>query len=188
MRAQTRRHVEQLAGTLAAVAATAIAMGVLGGVLSDGEWPWVAATYLRLPQVLVVTVATVVLFVTRWWRTATVSAVVAAGLIVSVVAPARTLTTVPALRGETLRIAVFNTGARDSDITALARTIAAARPDVAVLLQSEDIADVLDARLDGLQLLPLGVAVGVFLVFVWRFLAGLSTPTEAAVAEVRPLA
>lgn len=50
------------------------------------------------------------------------------------------------------------------------------------------MAAILVHRLDGLQLLPLGLAVGVFLVFVWRFLAGLSTPTEAAGAEVRPLA
>ena len=49
------------------------------------------------------------------------------------------------------------------------------------------MAAILVHRLDGLQLLPLGIAVGVFLVFAWRFLAGLSTPTEAAVAEVRPL-
>jgi UDP-GlcNAc:undecaprenyl-phosphate/decaprenyl-phosphate GlcNAc-1-phosphate transferase len=50
------------------------------------------------------------------------------------------------------------------------------------------MAAILLHRLDGLQLVPLGVAIGVFFVFAWRFLAGLSTPTEAAGAEVRPLA
>lgn len=154
MRAQTRRRLEQVAGAVAAVAAGAIALGVLAGVLSDGAWPWVIATYLRLPQVLGVVVATGVLIATRWWRTAALSAMVTAGLIISVAAPMRALTTVPPTGGETLRIAVFNTGAGDNDLTAIARTIADARPDVAVLLESGDIADQLDARLDGLSRLP----------------------------------
>lgn len=40
-------------------------------------------------------------------------------------------------------------------------------------------------RLDGLQLLPLGIAIAIFLVIAWRVLAGLMTPTEARVADAR---
>lgn len=47
------------------------------------------------------------------------------------------------------------------------------------------IGAILMHRLDGLQLLPLGIAVAAFLVIAWRVLAGLMTPTEAEVVEAR---
>ena len=47
------------------------------------------------------------------------------------------------------------------------------------------IGAILVHRLDGLQLLPLGIAVAAFFVIAWRVLAGLMTPTEAEVAEAR---
>lgn len=53
------------------------------------------------------------------------------------------------------------------------------------------IAAILVHRLDGLQLLPLGLAIAAFLVIAWRVLSGLLPPTEAGVAAhagVRPLA
>lgn len=151
---RTRQRVEQLAGAVAAVVATAVALSVLAGVLSDGAWPWVLTTYLRWPQVLVSVVATGVLFASRWWRTGIAAAVVTAALIASIAAPLRALTTVPTPEGETLRIAVFNTGPGPGDVPAVAEAVAQARPDVAVLLESEDIADRLDERLDGLSRLP----------------------------------
>jgi endonuclease/exonuclease/phosphatase (EEP) superfamily protein YafD len=154
MSAQARRRVEQVAGALAAVVAAAVALSVLAGVLSDGAWPWVVATYLRWSQTLAITVATGVLIATRWWRSGLVAGLVTVGLIASLVAPLRALTTVPAPDGETLRIVVFNTGPGSGDVDAIAEAIAGARPDVAVLLESEDIAERLDRRLDGLELLP----------------------------------
>ena len=51
------------------------------------------------------------------------------------------------------------------------------------------IAAILVHRLDGFQLLPLGVAIVAFLMIAWRFLSGLSTPTEAGATAhvgVRP--
>lgn len=149
-----RQRVEQLTGAVAAVVATAVALSVLAGVLSDGAWPWVLATYLRWPQVLVSVVATGVLFASRWWRTGIAAAVVTVALIASIAAPLRALTTVPTPESETLRIAVFNTGPGPGDVPAVAEAVAQARPDVAVLLESEDIADRLDERLDGLSRLP----------------------------------
>lgn len=151
---RTRQRVEQLTGAVAAVVATAVALSVLAGVLSDGAWPWVIATYLRWSQVVVSVVATGVLFASRWWRTGIAAAVVTAALIASIAAPLRALTTVPTPEGETLRIAVFNTGPGPGDVPAVAEAVAQARPDVAVLLESEDIADRLDDRLDGLSRLP----------------------------------
>lgn len=151
---QVRQRVEQLGGALAAVVAAAVALSVLAGVLSDGAWPWVVATYLRWPQALLITVATGVLLTVRWWRSGVAAAVVTAVLIASIAAPLTAMTTVPAPEGQTLRIAVFNTGAGDSDVVAIAEAIARAQPDVAILLESEDIADRLDDRLDGLSRLP----------------------------------
>ena len=49
------------------------------------------------------------------------------------------------------------------------------------------IAAILVHRLDGLELVPLGVALVLFVTSAWRFLGGLSTPTQDVVA-VRPLA
>ena len=51
------------------------------------------------------------------------------------------------------------------------------------------IAAILVHRLDGFQLLPLGVALVAFLTIAWRFLSSISTPTEAgatAHAGIRP--
>ena len=157
MRVQTRRRVEQVVGALAAVVAGAVALSVLAGVLSDGSWPWVVATYLRWPQVLLITAATGVLITTRWWRSAVATAVVAAGLIISVAAPLAAMTTEPAPDGQTLRIVVFNTGPGDGNFDAVAEAVADAQPDVAVMLESEDIADRLDDRLDGLTRLPTSI-------------------------------
>lgn len=150
---QARRRAEQVGGALAAVVAAAVGLSVLAGVLSDGAWPWVVATYLRWSQTLAITVATAVLIATRWWRSGLVAALVTAGLIASLAAPLRALSTVEAPDGETLRIVVFNTGPGSGDVDAVAGAIARARPDVAILLESEDIADRLDRRLDGLELL-----------------------------------
>jgi UDP-GlcNAc:undecaprenyl-phosphate/decaprenyl-phosphate GlcNAc-1-phosphate transferase len=44
------------------------------------------------------------------------------------------------------------------------------------------IAAILIHRLDGIELLPLGLAIAAFLVVAWRFLSGLAPPTEAGVA------
>ena len=153
MSPQARQRAEQVAGAVAAVVAATVALSVLAGVLSDGAWPWVVATYLRWSQTLAMTVATGVLIATRWWRSGLVAALVTVGLIASLAAPLRALTTVPAPDGETLRIVVFNTGPGSGEVDAVAEAIAAARPDLAILLESEDIAERLDRRLDHLDLL-----------------------------------
>ena len=44
------------------------------------------------------------------------------------------------------------------------------------------IGAILIHRLDGLELLPLGLAIVAFLMLAWRFLSGLNPPTEAGVA------
>ncbi|HSK89781.1 MAG TPA: endonuclease/exonuclease/phosphatase family protein [Euzebyales bacterium] len=151
--ARTRRNVEQVAGAAAAVVSAAVGLSVLAGVLSGGAWPWVVATYLRWPQVIVAVVATAVLFATRWLRSAALSLMVAVALVFSVVAPLDALTTtVPP--GETLRIAVFNTGARNGDIAAISAAVRSASPDVVVMLESEDIAGRVARRIDDLSLLP----------------------------------
>jgi endonuclease/exonuclease/phosphatase (EEP) superfamily protein YafD len=152
--AGVRRGAAQVAGVLAAVAATAAGLGALGGVLSGGDWPWVILTYLRWPQVLMSTLATVVLVGVRWWRSAIASAVVTTMLVVSVVVPLTALRTADRPSGGTLRIAVFNTGPRNDDIAAIAAAIRSADPDVAVLLESEDVAERVDRRLEDLSLLP----------------------------------
>jgi endonuclease/exonuclease/phosphatase (EEP) superfamily protein YafD len=149
--AGVRRRVGQVVGALAWIIAVAVGLSVLAGLLSGGEWPWVVVTYLRWPQVVLIVLATVVLIVLRWWRSAMASAVVAAALIASVVVPFAALRTIAAPSGETLRIAVFNTGAGPGDVAAVAEAIRSAEPDVAVLLESEDIAADLDRRLDGLS-------------------------------------
>jgi endonuclease/exonuclease/phosphatase (EEP) superfamily protein YafD len=131
-----------------------VALSVLAGLLSGGRWPWVIATYLRWPQVVLIVLATVVLVALHWWRTAIAAGLVAAALIASVVAPLAALRTIAAPPGETLRIAVFNTGAGQGDVAAVAAAIRSAEPDVAVLLESEDIAADLDRRLDALSRLP----------------------------------
>jgi endonuclease/exonuclease/phosphatase (EEP) superfamily protein YafD len=154
MRAGVRRGVEQVAGVLAAVISTAAGLGALGGVLSGGEWPWVVLTYLRWPQAVGSTLATAVLVGVRWWRSAIASAVVASALIASVVVPLAALRTVDRPSGATLRIVVFNTGPRNDDIAAIAAAIRAADPDVAVLLESEDVAEQVDRRLESLSLVP----------------------------------
>jgi endonuclease/exonuclease/phosphatase (EEP) superfamily protein YafD len=145
------RRGGQIAGVLAAVAAAAVGLSALAGVLSGGDWPWVVATYLRWPQVVVATLATAVLVGLRWWRSAMASAVVTMALVVSVVVPLAALDTVAAPAGQTLRIAVFNTGARNEDIRAIAAAIRSADPDVAVLLESEDVAVRVDRRLQDLS-------------------------------------
>jgi endonuclease/exonuclease/phosphatase (EEP) superfamily protein YafD len=148
------RRGQQVAGVLAAVAATVVGLSALAGVLSGGDWPWVVATYLRWPQVVVITLATAVLVGLRWWRSAAASAVVMIALVVSVVVPLAALRTVDAPSGQTLRIAVFNTGAHNDDIGAIAAAIRSADPDVAVLLESEDVAVRVDRRLQELARLP----------------------------------
>jgi endonuclease/exonuclease/phosphatase (EEP) superfamily protein YafD len=151
-RARTRRH--RAIGITAQVAGGAVVLGVLAGVLSGGQWPWVIATYARWPQTVVAIVAAAVLLRLGWWRTGTLLALVAAALVGSVVGPLRALDTVEAPPDQTLRIAVHNTGFRAGDVAAFADAIRAAEPDLVVLLESEDIAEQLDARLDGVSLLP----------------------------------
>jgi endonuclease/exonuclease/phosphatase (EEP) superfamily protein YafD len=139
-------------GAAAVFVSSAVALSVLAGVLSGGAHPWVIATYLRWPQLVASAVATAVLFSRRWLRTASAAAVVTAALVVSIALPLLQLRTADAPRvGDTLRIAVFNTGPRNDEIAAIADAIRAAQPDVAVLLESEDVADQVDARLDGLS-------------------------------------
>lgn len=152
--ASARRRVEQVVGSLAGLIAVAVGLSVLAGLLSGGQWPWVIATYLRWPQVVLIVLATAVFIFLRWWRTALASGVVAAALVVSVAAPLVALRTVGAPSGGTLRIAVFNTGAGSSDVAAITAAIRSASPDVAVLLESEDIAANLDRRLGALSRLP----------------------------------
>jgi endonuclease/exonuclease/phosphatase (EEP) superfamily protein YafD len=149
--AGVRRRIGQVLGALAWIIAVIVGLSVLAGLLSGGEWPWVVVTYLRWPQVVLIVLATVVLAILRWWRSAIASAAVAAALIASVVVPLTALRTIGAPSGETLRIAVFNTGAGPGDVAAVATAIRAAEPDVAVLLESEDIAADLDERLDDLS-------------------------------------
>ena len=139
---------------MAAAVAAAVSLSVLAGLLSDGAWPWVVATYLRWPQVVAITAATVALAITGWWRSAVPAAIVTAALAGTVAAPLGALETVPAAERATLRVAVFNTGARNTDVAEVAEAVAAARADVAVMLESEDIAGPLDRRLDGLSRLP----------------------------------
>jgi endonuclease/exonuclease/phosphatase (EEP) superfamily protein YafD len=150
VRAGVRRRVAQVAGVVAAAAAAAVGLGALAGVLSGGDWPWVVLTYLRWPQVVVGTVATIVLAGLRWWRSALASAMVAAALIASVVGPLTALRTVDRPSGDTLRVVVFNTGAGNDDVAAIAAAVRSAEPDVAVLLESEDVAGRIDQRLDEL--------------------------------------
>ncbi|HSJ46153.1 MAG TPA: endonuclease/exonuclease/phosphatase family protein [Euzebyales bacterium] len=138
----------------AQVVALTVALGVLAGVLSGGEWPWVLVTYLRWSQTLIAVVAAAVLLRLRWWRSGLASAAVAAGLVVSVVAPLRALETVAAPQDRTLRIAVHNTGYGAGDVEALAQAIRDADLDLVVLLESEDVAGVLADELGDLSLLP----------------------------------
>jgi endonuclease/exonuclease/phosphatase (EEP) superfamily protein YafD len=149
--AGVRRRLNQVVGSLAWIIAVTVGLSALAGLLSGGEWPWVVVTYLRWPQVVLIVLATVVLIVLRWWRSAIASAAVAAALIASVVIPLAALQTIDAPSGETLRIAVFNTGAGPGDVGAVAKAIRSAEPDVAVLLESEDIAVDLDRRLEDLS-------------------------------------
>jgi endonuclease/exonuclease/phosphatase (EEP) superfamily protein YafD len=152
--ARTRRRRDRLIGVSAQVVALAVAFGVLAGVLSGGEWPWVFATYLRWSQTLIAVVAAVVLLRLRWWRSGLAAAAVAVGLVVSVVAPLQALGTVGAPRDRTLRIAVHNTGYGAGNVEALAQAIREADVDLVVLLESEDVAGVLADALDDLSQLP----------------------------------
>jgi len=135
-------------------------LGALAGVLSGGDWPWVVLTYLRWPQVVVGTVATIVLAGLRWWRSTLASGAVTAALIASVVGPLTALRTVDRPSGDTLRVVVFNTGARNDDVAAIAAAVRSADPDVAVLLESEDVAGAVDRRLDELTRLELPAVDG----------------------------
>lgn len=150
---RARRRRERLLGGGAQVVAVVVALGVLAGVLSGGEWPWVLATYLRWPQTLVAVVAAVVLLRLRWWRSGGAAAAVAVGLVVSVVAPLQALETVEAPRDRTLRIAVHNTGYGAGEVDAVTQAIREADVDLVVLLESEDIAAALADDLDDLALL-----------------------------------
>lgn len=151
---RARRRRERAAGIIAVTIATVVALSVLAGILSGGQWPWAFATYLRWPQTIVGTAAAGALLYVRWWRTGIVSAIVAAGLIVSVAAPWTALTTVDAPSEETVRIAVYNTGAGRGDVDGFASAIAELDADVVVLLESAEIADDIADRLDGLARLP----------------------------------
>lgn len=152
--ARARARRARAIGVLAQTVAVVIGLGVVGGLLSGGEWPWVAATYLRWSQALVAAVAAAVLLRVGWWRSGVPAALVALALVVSIVVPLRALDTVPAPPGQTLRIGVHNTGFAAGDVAAVAREIRAAELDVVVLLESEDIAEALDRRLDALRRLP----------------------------------
>ncbi|CAN5914990.1 hypothetical protein BH23ACT10_BH23ACT10_05940 [soil metagenome] len=152
VRARARR--ERAVGIIAEVAAAVIALSVLAGILSDGQWPWAFATYLRWPQTIVGTVAAGALLYLRWWRTGVMFALVAAGLIVSVAAPLTALTTVDATADRTVRVAVYNTGAGRDDVARFARAISEVDADIVVLLESADIADRLAEQVDGLARLP----------------------------------
>lgn len=149
-RARRRRAV----GITAQVAGAAVVLGALAGVLSGGRWPWVVATYVRWPQAFVAVIAAVVLLRLRWWRSGAPLAAAAVALVGSVMAPLQALDTVDAPRDRSLRIAVHNTGYREGDVEAFTQAIRAADPDLVVLLESEDIAAQLDARLDALAQLP----------------------------------
>jgi endonuclease/exonuclease/phosphatase (EEP) superfamily protein YafD len=152
--ARARRRRERLIGGGAQVAAAVVALCVLSGVLSGGQWPWVLATYLRWSQTVVAVVAAVVLLRLRWWGSGVVAAVVAVGLLVSVVAPLQALETVREPRDRTLRIAVHNTGYGAGDVAAVAQAIREADVDLVVLLESEDVATAVADAVDDLSLLP----------------------------------
>lgn len=152
--ARARQRREWLIGATAQVVVAVTGLGVLAGALSDGRWPWVLATYLRWPQVIVAVIAAGVLLHLRWWRTGLLAALLCAGLVASIVAPLAALATVAAPRADTLRIAVHNTGYTAGDVDGFARSIEAADADLVVLLESEDIAERIDARLPGHRQLP----------------------------------
>jgi endonuclease/exonuclease/phosphatase (EEP) superfamily protein YafD len=148
-RAWHRRRAAVLIGGAAAVVGTGAALSFLSGVLAGGRWPYVVATYLRLPQVAVLAVTALVLGVLRWRRFAAVLGALAVGAAATVVAPALDARVADArpmadAAPAGLRIAVFNTGHRNDDIDAIASALRAARPDVAVMPESADIADRLD--------------------------------------------
>lgn len=152
--ARARQRRDRVIGVGAQIVASVVALGVLAGLLSGGQWPWVLATYLRWSQALIAVAAAVVLLRQRWWRSGGAAAAVAAGLVISIVAPLQALDTVEAPRDRTLRIAVHNTGYRAGDVDALTRAISDADVDLMVLLESEDVARALDEELGGLTLLP----------------------------------
>jgi endonuclease/exonuclease/phosphatase (EEP) superfamily protein YafD len=127
-------------------------LGAVTGELAGGRYPWVVATYLRLPHTVVVTVAALVLLGLRRWRSGGVMAAAAMVLALSVALPALRWDTVSDA-SDTLRIAVFNTGLRNDDIDAIAGAIDDAGPDVVVLLESADIVERLDAALPELAIL-----------------------------------
>lgn len=156
-----RRRRERIAGVAAEVVAGLVTLGVLAGLLSGGEYPWVIATYLRWAHLLLICAATGVLARLRWWRSAIAFSVVAAGVVTSVIVPLVALRAADPADRETLRIAVFNTGADNDDVTAMASAIHDAAPDVAVLLESEDVAAELDGALTGLSRLPVRPVAGV---------------------------
>ena len=152
--ARARQRRDRLVGIGAQVVALAVALAVLAGLLSGGQWPWVLATYLRWPQTLMAVVAAVVLVRQQWWRSGIAAGAVAVGLVVSVVAPLQALDSAEAPRDRTLRIAVHNTGYGAGDLEALSQAIREADVDLVVLLESEDVVDALDAELADLVLLP----------------------------------
>jgi endonuclease/exonuclease/phosphatase (EEP) superfamily protein YafD len=150
-RARARRN--RVIGVVAQTVAAVVALAALGGVLSGGQWPWVLATYLRWPQTIVMVVAAATLLRLGWWRSGVPAVVVAGTMIISLITPLRALETVEAAPGESLRIAVYNTGFEAGDTEGFADAINDADADLVVLLESEDIADDLDRRLDGYALL-----------------------------------
>jgi endonuclease/exonuclease/phosphatase (EEP) superfamily protein YafD len=152
--ARARRRRDRAIGVTAQAVTLTVSLAVLAGVLSGGQWPWVVATYLRWPQALVAVVAAAALLRQRWWRTGLLALIVAVGLVTSVALPLRRLDTVRAPRERTLRVAVHNTGYRSSDVAAIAQAIHDADVDLAVLLESEDIARAVDEQLGELSLLP----------------------------------
>jgi endonuclease/exonuclease/phosphatase (EEP) superfamily protein YafD len=152
--ARARQRREWPIGAIAVAVVAVAGLGVLAGLLSNGRWPWVFATYLRWPQAIVAVIAAGVLLHLRWWRTGVLAVLVAAGLATSIVAPLTALETVTAPRSATVRIAVHNTGYTTGNVDAFARSIAEADADLVVLLESEDIAEQVDARLPDHRQLP----------------------------------
>lgn len=142
-----RRIGAAVAVTVAGLAAA----GALVGTLSAGRWPWVVASYLRLPQTAAAVVAALALLALRRWTLAAGASGIAVTLAVTVVVPwsATAAETVPHRDG--LRVAVFNTGPDNNDINAIAATVADADADVVVLLESGDVAGQVDAALPDLQ-------------------------------------